>query len=66
VKHFDYDTAVVMPPGFSSMRALQRISFLDVERSPNALREVEKLEHLTRLCVMQKVHGATWESFGSP
>lgn len=65
VKHFDYDTAVVMPAGFSSMRALQRIPFLDVERSPHALREVEKLEHLTRLCVMQKVHGATWESFGS-
>lgn len=64
VKHFDYKTAMIIPPDFSKMTALQRISFIDVERSPHALREVEKLTQLTRLCVMQMNHDATWEPFG--
>jgi disease resistance protein RPM1 len=64
VKHFDYETAVMIQSDFSKMRALQRISFINVERSPHALHEVEKLTQLTRLCVMQMNHDATWEPFG--
>ncbi|CAO2207841.1 unnamed protein product [Urochloa humidicola] len=64
VKHFDYETAVKIPPGFSNMRALQRISFINIEKNLHALHEVEKLTQLTRLCVMQMNHHATWEPFG--
>ncbi|KAL6627692.1 hypothetical protein ACP70R_031418 [Stipagrostis hirtigluma subsp. patula] len=65
VKHDAFDQAVKLPPGLSNMKSLQRLSFVDLQKSTNQeLQEVAKLSQLTRLCVMQMNHHATWEQFG--
>ncbi|KAJ1256503.1 hypothetical protein BS78_K011900 [Paspalum vaginatum] len=67
VKQFAFydNRAVTAPPGgLGAMKALQRISFLNVGGSPHALRELGELSQLTRLCVLQTDRSSSWEHFG--
>lgn len=65
VKHFAYRKEVVkIPTGLSKMKALKRISFVDVKgKGIEALHEVAKLSQLTRLCAMQTDPNASWGNF---
>ncbi|CAL4964253.1 unnamed protein product [Urochloa decumbens] len=67
VKHFAYKKEVVkIPPGLSKMKALKRISFVDVKgKGLEALQEVAKLSQLTRLCLMQTDPDASWGNFSN-
>ncbi|RLM91233.1 disease resistance protein RPM1 isoform X3 [Panicum miliaceum] len=62
VKHLAYKKEVVkIPPGLSKMKALKRISYVDVKgKGLEALQEVAKLSQLSRLCAMQTDPYASW------
>lgn len=65
VKHLAYKKEVVkIPHGLSKMKALKRISYVDVKgKGLEALQEVAKLSQLTRLCAMQTDPYASWGDF---
>lgn len=65
VKHLAYKKEVVkIPHGLSKMKALKRISYVDVKgKGLEAPQEVAKLSQLTRLCAMQTDPYASWGDF---
>lgn len=64
VKSYAYDQGTMIPPGLGGMRALKRISNLDISRSPHAMREVERMSQLTRICVINTEYNyPAWEHF---